>query len=133
MEMHQNSRALRVTIVACGGVAAIAAISMWLMRAVPTPALPQQPRSVTQPSKAEAPAAPAKGPAVGSATNTSGAIDYKKAFTEAHNYWDYAHRVLPAAKAGNPDAQFYLSRVLERCRMKTTECTFNTEAKNWAG
>jgi hypothetical protein len=42
-------------------------------------------------------------------------IVYKKAFAEAHNYWDYVHLVLPAAKAGNPDAQFYLSRVLERC------------------
>jgi hypothetical protein len=112
--MHQNGRALRATIVVCG-IAAIAAVSTWLVRTVPTPALPQQPRSAAQPVNAKVPVAPAKGTAVGSVTNASSAFDYKKAFAEAHSYWDYAHRVLPAAKAGNADAQFYLSRVLERC------------------
>jgi hypothetical protein len=58
---------------------------------------------------------PATSSAFQSATSTSSPIDYKKSFAEARNYWDYAHKILPAAKAGNADAQFYLSRLLERC------------------
>src|SRR5271170_1084533 len=42
-------------------------------------------------------------------------INYKMLLAESRNYWEYAHSILPAAKAGNPDAQFYLSRTLERC------------------
>jgi hypothetical protein len=41
--------------------------------------------------------------------------NYKKLFAESHDYWDYAHKILPAAKAGNADAQFYLSRAIGRC------------------
>ena len=41
--------------------------------------------------------------------------DYKKEFASSDNYWEFAHAILPAAKAGNADAQFYLYRVLERC------------------
>jgi hypothetical protein len=40
---------------------------------------------------------------------------YKEAFAEARNYWEYAHQILPAAKAGNANAQFYLARLMERC------------------
>lgn len=36
-------------------------------------------------------------------------------FAESRNYREYAHAVLPAAKAGNADAQFYLWKVLEFC------------------
>jgi hypothetical protein len=111
--MDKKGRVLQVSIVAFGGAAAIAGVSLWFARAAPTPASPQQPQSVTQLSKA--PSDAVKIPAASSATNTPGSIDYKKDFSEAPNYWDYAHRLLPAAKAGNPDAQFYLSRVLERC------------------
>jgi len=42
-------------------------------------------------------------------------VDYKKSLAGANDYWAYAHQVLPAGKAGNADAQFYLSRALERC------------------
>jgi hypothetical protein len=45
----------------------------------------------------------------------SAPVNYKKSFAESHSYWDYAHKILPAAKAGDADAQFYLSRLLERC------------------
>ena len=41
---------------------------------------------------------------------------YKAALQDSHDYWDYANRTLPAAQAGDPDAQFYLSRALERCQ-----------------
>lgn len=110
--MHQ-SRTLRVTIVTCGGVVALAAVFVWFARTAPTPASLQEPRSVAQPAKA--PVHAAESPAVSSQTRASGTIDYKRRFAETHNYWEYAHSLLPAAKAGNPDAQFYLSRTLERC------------------
>ncbi|HTV94780.1 MAG TPA: hypothetical protein VME42_02230 [Steroidobacteraceae bacterium] len=48
-------------------------------------------------------------------TRGPSSIRYKTAFAESNNYWAYAHEILPAAKAGDPDAQFYLSRLLEKC------------------
>ncbi len=50
-------------------------------------------------------------PKLGNATPRS----YKESFAAAGNYWEYAHKILPAAKAGDADAQFYLARVIERC------------------
>src|ERR1700722_5195203 len=41
--------------------------------------------------------------------------DYKNDFGRSHNYWQFAHDTLPAANAGDADAQFYLSRALEYC------------------
>ena len=45
----------------------------------------------------------------------SASISYKKDFDKSHNYWEYAQQILPAAKTGNADAQFYLSRVISKC------------------
>jgi hypothetical protein len=42
-------------------------------------------------------------------------MDFKKRFADAHDYWAFAHDLLPAAKAGNSDAQYYLSKVMEYC------------------
>lgn len=42
--------------------------------------------------------------------------DYGKALAATHDYWDYARSILSAAKSGNPDAQYYLAQVLERCK-----------------
>jgi hypothetical protein len=41
--------------------------------------------------------------------------DYKALFAGSHDYLAFARLVLPSAKAGNPDAQYYLSRALEYC------------------
>ncbi len=41
--------------------------------------------------------------------------DYKKRLADAHDYWKFAHDILPAAKAGNADAQYYLSKAMEYC------------------
>jgi len=41
--------------------------------------------------------------------------DYKKRYQDAKDYWEFAHAVLPAAKAGDADAQYYLSAVIEEC------------------
>jgi hypothetical protein len=110
--VHQNTRLLRVVITTCVGVVAIAAILGWLVQ---TTRAPTRPVAQSDFVKAGVPVPAAKGPAGSPVTNTSGAVDYKKAFAESRSYFDYAHRILPAAKAGNADAQFYLSRVLERC------------------
>jgi hypothetical protein len=59
------------------------------------------------PSSHDVPTTPARVPAV----------DYKKLYDAAQNYWDVAHAALPAAKAGNAEAQFYLSRVIEQCEI----------------
>lgn len=44
------------------------------------------------------------------------AVSYKAALEASRDYWDYAKRTLPAAQAGDRDAEFYLSRALERCQ-----------------
>jgi hypothetical protein len=55
-------------------------------------------------------------PAAASATGKKvGSMNYRKTFAESNDYWAYAKKILPAARAGDPDAQFYLSRLLERC------------------
>lgn len=41
--------------------------------------------------------------------------DYKALLAESHDYLSFARRVLPSARAGDPDAQYYLSRALEFC------------------
>jgi hypothetical protein len=40
---------------------------------------------------------------------------YKKRFADAHDYLSFARDILPAAKAGNPDAQYYLWKAMEYC------------------
>jgi hypothetical protein len=42
-------------------------------------------------------------------------VDFRKQFASSHDYLSYARQVLPAAKAGNRDAQFYLFRSIENC------------------
>jgi hypothetical protein len=42
-------------------------------------------------------------------------LDYGAAFAQSRNLWEFAHRILPAARAGDADAQFYLSKALEQC------------------
>lgn len=41
--------------------------------------------------------------------------DYKALLAESQDYLAFARRVLPSARAGDPDAQYYLSRALEFC------------------
>ncbi len=50
-----------------------------------------------------------------SSTDVAQSANYKKDFANSHDYWILAVALLPAAKAGNADAQFYLSRLLDRC------------------
>jgi hypothetical protein len=41
--------------------------------------------------------------------------DFQKLLSESLNYRDFSRETLPAAKAGNADAQFYLSRAMQYC------------------
>jgi hypothetical protein len=50
-----------------------------------------------------------------STAGSSAPATYKESFEQAHNYWAYAHKILPAAQAGDAEAQFYLARSMERC------------------
>jgi hypothetical protein len=77
------------------------------------------------------PGAEVKRPAVRPMTNTPGmpssavagdksapteAADYRALFKASTDYWTLAHSILlPAARAGNADAQFYLPQALEKC------------------
>ncbi len=116
--MHTNIRISRLAIATVVGVASIAAMWAWAWRVSPVKASLQQSPSVSQLEMVESVApssTPKERPVEGGATKESSAIDYRKALAESHNYWVYAHTVLPAAMAGNADAQFYLSKVLESC------------------
>ncbi len=109
---------LRPAILTAVSVASIAAMWAWLHRPSPDPVPLTQSPPVSQLGtvKVHAPTSAPRGRAVeGAATQDSAAIDYRKAFAEARNYWVYAQGILPAAVAGNANAQFYLSKVIERC------------------
>lgn len=49
------------------------------------------------------------------AASSSALSDYQALYKDAGDYWNFARMALPAAAAGNASAQFYLSRVLEKC------------------
>jgi len=100
------------------GAVLLATVVVWRAQTLRAPLPPKQPPPAIRANISKAgPAAlvPAGSRLPRTVEPAPVAIDYKKSFAEAHDYWDYAHRLLPAAKAGNADAQFYLSRVLERC------------------
>jgi hypothetical protein len=42
-------------------------------------------------------------------------LNYKEAVRSTTNYWQLARTILPSAQEGDSDAQYYLSRILERC------------------
>jgi hypothetical protein len=57
-------------------------------------------------------------------------LDFKSLFTKSGNYWAYAHQVLPAARAGNADAQFYLA--FDRCHeFQDNDLTEFGNASDW--
>jgi hypothetical protein len=101
-----NSPALGMSIAAL--VAALATIYLW-------PSKTSEHAAVTPLNALRARAvAPS---ASGSSESVSSTIDYKNLLAESSDYWAYAHNILPAAIAGNADAQFYLSTVIDRCSM----------------
>jgi TPR repeat protein len=57
----------------------------------------------------------ATSPARIESNQVSAKSDLQRLFSESRNYWDFSHEALPAAKAGNADAQFYLSRAMQHC------------------
>jgi hypothetical protein len=55
-------------------------------------------------------------------------LDYGAAFAQSRNLWEFAHRILPAAKAGDADAQFYLSKAWSSAR-EITGCSTSGAAR----
>ena len=41
--------------------------------------------------------------------------DYREAYAKSRDLWTFAHELLPAAKTGHADAQFYLSTAMDHC------------------
>jgi hypothetical protein len=64
--------------------------------------------SVPRPSAQSAPRVVAPAP-------SSPLSQYKTLYGSTRDFWEFAATLLPAAAAGDADAQFYLSRVLEKC------------------
>jgi hypothetical protein len=103
------------------GLAAVAAMYGWLLpardKAAPERQAPPQIQAAPDHHTEETPhsaRAPIRQTNMKAKVGTE-PVNYKKSFAESKNYWGFAHDVLPAAKAGNADAQFYLSKVLEFC------------------
>jgi len=42
-------------------------------------------------------------------------INYRRSWKKSRNDWELAHQLLSAAQAGDPDAQYYLSAVINYC------------------
>jgi hypothetical protein len=61
------------------------------------------------------PSVDASSEVVRSSKGESALVTYKKVFAESHDYWIFAQHVLPAAQAGDADAQFFLSKALQFC------------------
>jgi hypothetical protein len=95
--------------------AAMAAIYGWHAHATKTPLPLQKKPSVTQAEPFQARSPAGVSPASSPLKNIPASNNYKKSFAESNNYWDYARQILPAAKAGNADAQLYLWKVLDYC------------------
>jgi hypothetical protein len=76
------------------------------MRAGPASAAQRAPHGTNSQGLAQSPAAVAGGPS---------AVDYRKAFRGSTNYQSFILSVLPAARSGDRDAQYYLHAALTYC------------------
>jgi hypothetical protein len=62
-----------------------------------------------------APVAAVVAPATHSSNTAAAPINYQQLWRKSRNDWEYAHQLLLDAKAGSPDAQYYLSVVIGYC------------------
>jgi TPR repeat protein len=108
MRNSKRSAAVLLVISAAVALAWMPTSDNTLVRAL----LPKPTDSRTQ---AQGQSAPAVSTVPSAVLDKVSQTDYKKEFASSNNYWEFAHAILPAAKAGNAAAQFYLYRVLERC------------------
>jgi TPR repeat protein len=98
------------------GAAALAAIflprgSVQTEVAAPETAAVKQASAMVQPQKA----VPGQKPGTPSTQATAGQRNYPEEFKQAQNYLAFARSAVAAARAGNPDAQYYLGKVLGYC------------------
>lgn len=109
-----------VYVIVCSLIvgASIAAILWWHSFANHSGTSPVAQHSVgpTKSMHSEAPGFPGASSADTSVGRSFTPTNYKQLLSQSHNYWDYAHEILAAAKSGDPDAQYYLSKVVMHCR-----------------
>jgi len=78
------------------------------------PSLPQTPPPAVQSERSVgAPVASEVAPQ--SVPRQKASPSYQREYEASQNFWELAHSLLPAARAGDADAEYYLSKVLERC------------------
>lgn len=96
------------------GVAGLGALCLWMSEYRP----PQQLPTASLPSSDRQPAAIFKRSDLHSTPTFARenlSADYRKLFADSHDYWALANSFLSAAKQGNADAQYYVSRAMEYC------------------
>lgn len=59
--------------------------------------------------------------------SSQGVSNYAKVFSESHSYLDFARSIIDDAKAGNPDAEYYLGRALRLCNQSRALFRFNSQ------
>ena len=100
------------------GVILVALACLWLWSARPSPyavarKTPLRSMAVQAQGSTLAPVSVAGAVSRMRATSKS----YKQQFQSARDYWALAKSILPAAKAGDPDAQFYLYQIDRACHV----------------
>lgn len=104
-----------VVLVSIAGLAALAVMYFWYQAAPKKATPPKQALPESHEEKIDTKATAGAARTDASSKQKPVQKDFKTLFAESRSYWDYAHEALPAARAGNADAQFYLSKVLEFC------------------
>jgi hypothetical protein len=113
--MKRSSLSIAILAVFAVLAAGVIVMPRWLARETKTAAHLKKPRTVIQPEPVKTSAGAMAPPADGLSEKASTSADYKKSFADARDYSDYAHQILPAARAGNADAQLFLFKVLDFC------------------
>ena len=99
------------------GVALAASAYMWFAQPSNKRSIQTTPLQTMRPPAQGVTLAPTSMAGVPNPKNVTRAasMNYKDAFRSAADYRTFAQAILPAAKAGAADAQYYLSRVMEQC------------------
>lgn len=110
---RNNTRFARRIIVSVG-ITGAAVVGLFLF----TQKVPIRAPSLQQPTSAAKQVAPIRAvvaPARHSSNAAAAPINYRQSWRKSRNDWEYARQLLPDAKAGNPDAQYYLSAIIGYC------------------
>lgn len=114
-----NNARFAKRIIVSAGITGAAAVGLLLF----TQKVPIRATSLQQPTSAAkqgqlrkvAPIGAVVAPATHSSNTAAVPINYRQSWRKSRNDWEYAHQLLPDARAGNPDAQYYLSAIIVNC------------------